>query len=168
MTGFQEGRKMKLCDTCTYGDKTEYFKPCIIYRDDCEYYEREDYVKAIIQIDVPDHQIGQEVSIYFKDTMMIKGIVQESSDDLISRRAVVDVLTKNRVHFCDMTRITSELWELPSFNLQEPKTGHWTIGHDENGRRIIACDFCGRVVPDMEPYCMSCGRRMLKPKEESK
>ena len=33
---------MKLCDTCTYGDKTEYFKPCIIYRDDCEYYERKD------------------------------------------------------------------------------------------------------------------------------
>lgn len=29
----------KLCDTCIYGDKTEYFKPCIIYRDDCELYE---------------------------------------------------------------------------------------------------------------------------------
>lgn len=36
-------------------------------------------MKAIIQIDVPDYQIGQEVSIYFKDTMMIKGIVQEQS-----------------------------------------------------------------------------------------
>ena len=34
-------------------------------------------MKAIIQIDVPDFQIGQEVSIYFNDTMMIKGIVQE-------------------------------------------------------------------------------------------
>ena len=34
-------------------------------------------MKAIIQIDVPNYQIGQEVSIYFKDTMMIKGIVQE-------------------------------------------------------------------------------------------
>lgn len=68
---------MKLCDTCIYGSKTEYFKPCIIYRDNCEYYEREEDMKAIIQIDVPDYQIGQEVSIYFKDTMMIKGIVQE-------------------------------------------------------------------------------------------
>ena len=34
-------------------------------------------MKAIIQIDIPDYQIGQEVSIYFKDTMAIKGIVQE-------------------------------------------------------------------------------------------
>jgi hypothetical protein len=34
-------------------------------------------MKAIIEVDVPDFQIGQEVSIYFKDTMMIKGVVQE-------------------------------------------------------------------------------------------
>lgn len=34
-------------------------------------------MKAIIEVDVPDYQIGQEVSIYFKDTMMKKGIVQE-------------------------------------------------------------------------------------------
>ena len=34
-------------------------------------------MKAIIEVDVPDYQIGQEASIYFKDTMMIKGIVQE-------------------------------------------------------------------------------------------
>lgn len=37
-------------------------------------------MKAIIEVDVPDYQIGQEVSIYFKDTMMIKGIVQEPSE----------------------------------------------------------------------------------------
>ena len=34
-------------------------------------------MKAVIEVDVPEFQIGQEVSIYFKDTMMIKGIVQE-------------------------------------------------------------------------------------------
>lgn len=69
---------MKLCDTCIYRNNVEQLKPCIIYRDDCEYYEKErDDMKAIIQIDVPNYQIGQEVSIYFKDTMMIKGIVQE-------------------------------------------------------------------------------------------
>ena len=68
---------MKLCDTCIYRNNVEQLKPCIIYRDNCEYYEREEDMKAIIQIDVPNYQIGQEVSIYFKDTMMIKGIVQE-------------------------------------------------------------------------------------------
>lgn len=34
-------------------------------------------MKSIIKVDVPEYQIGQEVSIYFKDTMMIKGVVQE-------------------------------------------------------------------------------------------
>lgn len=34
-------------------------------------------MKAFIEVDIPDFQIGQEVSIYFKDTMMIKGVVQE-------------------------------------------------------------------------------------------
>lgn len=32
---------MRLCDTCTYRNQDEYHKPCIVYRDDCEYYEKE-------------------------------------------------------------------------------------------------------------------------------
>jgi hypothetical protein len=35
-------------------------------------------MKAIIKLDVPDYQIGQEVHIYFKDTMMVKGICEEA------------------------------------------------------------------------------------------
>ena len=30
---------MKLCDTCIYRNNVEQLKPCIIYRDDCEYYK---------------------------------------------------------------------------------------------------------------------------------
>ena len=33
-------------------------------------------MKAVIKLDVPDWQIGQEVSIYFPDTMMQKGICE--------------------------------------------------------------------------------------------
>ena len=33
-------------------------------------------MKAIIKIDVPEFQIGQEVSVYFKDTMCVKGICE--------------------------------------------------------------------------------------------
>lgn len=36
-----------------------------------------DYVDAYIKIKVPKWQIGQEVSIYFKDTMYVKGICEE-------------------------------------------------------------------------------------------
>ena len=34
-------------------------------------------MKAIIKIDVPDFQIGQEVNIHFKDSMVAKGVVEE-------------------------------------------------------------------------------------------
>lgn len=30
-------------------------------------------MKAIIRLDVPDWQIGQEVKVYFPDTMCVKG-----------------------------------------------------------------------------------------------
>ena len=33
-------------------------------------------MKAIIRIGVPEYQIGQEVSCYFKDTMNVKGICE--------------------------------------------------------------------------------------------
>ena len=32
---------MKLCETCIYRNQDEYHKPCIVYRDDCEYYKKE-------------------------------------------------------------------------------------------------------------------------------
>ena len=69
---------MKLCDTCIYKNKYELEKPCVICSDHCKLYKKDKgNAKAIIEIDVPEFQIGQEVSIYFKDTMMIKGIVRE-------------------------------------------------------------------------------------------
>lgn len=46
-------------------------------------------MKAIIRLDVPDWQIGQEVSIYFPDTMSVKGIV-ELDDVLDEIRAEIE------------------------------------------------------------------------------
>ena len=43
-------------------------------------------MKVIIRLDVPDWQIGQEVSIYFPDTMSVKGIV-ESEEEYDNRRS---------------------------------------------------------------------------------
>ena len=36
----------------------------------------DNYVDAIIKVKVPEWQIGEEVKIYFKDTMYIKGICE--------------------------------------------------------------------------------------------
>ena len=38
----------------------------------------DNYVDAYIKVKVPKWQIGQEASVYFKDTMYIKGICQEN------------------------------------------------------------------------------------------
>ncbi|MBP5423938.1 MAG: hypothetical protein J6Y78_16010 [Paludibacteraceae bacterium] len=36
-------------------------------------------MKAIIKLDVPEWQIGQEVSVYFPDTMMKRGICEKDT-----------------------------------------------------------------------------------------
>lgn len=63
---------MKLCDTCIYRNNVEQLKPCIVYRDDCEFYEREG--------DMTDDLISRDAVIYY-----IKGhiheIITESGED---------------------------------------------------------------------------------------
>ena len=39
--------------------------------------KQNDYIDAYIKIKVPKWQIGQDVSVYFKDTMCVKGICEE-------------------------------------------------------------------------------------------
>ena len=39
------------------------------------------YVDAIIKVKVPEWQIGEEVKIYFKDTMYISGICEKEDKD---------------------------------------------------------------------------------------
>lgn len=52
-------------------------------------------MKAVIRLDIPDYQIGQEVSVYFKDTMCIKSICQE--DSTISELKKIKVKVKNYI-----------------------------------------------------------------------
>ena len=44
-------------------------------------YNMDNYVDAIIRIRVPKWQIGEEVKIYFKDTMYISGICEKEDKD---------------------------------------------------------------------------------------
>lgn len=115
-------------------------------------------MKAIIEVDIPDYQIGQEVSIYFKDTMMIKGVVQEPKKDRVK------------------TKLNGVKTELK----QELKTGRWIKtmeGFDKERNNapfsVFICSECGRQIvcykqynedinPSEEnwyPYC-HCGAKM--------
>ena len=141
-------------------------------------------MKAIIQIDVPDHQIGQEVSIYFKDTMMIKGVVKEQSGDLISRQAVLERLKKEDKILYTTTGLNyliRAIGELPSVKPQEPKEGHWVMPVQDDGMSDpiyyqVRCSECGFDLDpqtwhqelhqyDADKFCPSCGCRMVEPQE---
>ena len=37
-------------------------------------------MKAIIKVDVPEFQIGQEVTVYYRDTMCIKGVCEKEEE----------------------------------------------------------------------------------------
>ena len=39
-------------------------------------------MQAIIKLEVPEYQIGQEVTIYFKDTMKVNGICTEDNSTI--------------------------------------------------------------------------------------
>ena len=70
-----------------------------------------------------------------------KWLQQEPCEDCISREAVIDVLTKHRVHFVDMVAITSDLKDLPSVQPMRPK-GEWTLSSkkmpEESGYYLVS------------------------------
>lgn len=73
-----------------YGSKTGYFQPlvnmnikyCPVCGKKLNFSNnKSNYVDAIIKVKVPKWQIGEEVKIYFKDTMYINGICEKEDKD---------------------------------------------------------------------------------------
>ena len=83
-------------------------------------------MKTIIEVDVPEFQIGQEVSIYFKDTMMIKGVVQEPSREFEDyENEIEDLHNQLDIAEYDKERLREEVTNLEAKIQaleQEPKT----------------------------------------------
>ena len=67
-------------------------------------------MKAIIYLDVPDWQIGQEVNIYFPDTMSVKGTVEEAEDLLGDFHRMVGEKVK---HLTNLDTINGLLGAIP-------------------------------------------------------
>lgn len=154
---------MKLCDTCIYGSKTEYFKPCIIYRDDCEYYEekrgdmtREEaiaYGKRVIDLGLNDEtQAFCEIAIkalkqnesaeeWYK--LFVEKLEQEPCGDAISRQALQEWI-KDKT-FGDIVVASEHNFDCLPPVTPEPKTGHckdcrWWKDSDGVFRRGIGAE----------------------------
>lgn len=96
-------------------------------------------MNAIIKLNVPEFQIGQEVSIYFPDTMMQKGIVE-----------------KDRTGYWETWDETVEVF---SFTFDTYKEDIQHCKCSECGKEIIPeesicfkyCPFCGTKMDDSRP-----------------
>ena len=136
-------------------------------------------MRAIIEVDVPDYQIGQEASIYFKDTMMIKGIVQEPSITWVTGADGAKIAFKD-VPVWKVTKICEILGDVvEAEEEQEPKTGHWIQTNEffinQDGQFIykFICSECKSLSYFRKSnkkaiganVCPNCGCRMVEPQE---
>lgn len=91
-----------------------------------------------------------------------------TGEDCISRKSVIDVLTKHRVHFADMVAITSDLKDLPSVQ-PKAKAGKW-IHRNDDFDDWLECSNCGYgsegevKYGEGTPYCPVCGYQMMEEK----
>lgn len=135
----------KLCDTCIYRNNVEQLKPCIIYRDDCELYEKEkesmtkdDFIFNLKRCGC----LYKDGNIYYEENELIK--------------CFEDVGAFNQ----------------PSVNPQEPKMGYWINIfnkdlHDyRTGNKLcFECSECRSQYTYKSNYCPNCGARMVEPQE---
>lgn len=64
-------------------------------------------MKAIIEIDVPKWQIGEEVTIHFPDTMCIRGVVKAGSDKATKQLYITTDMKDNLFNNMRKRNITS-------------------------------------------------------------
>ena len=79
-------------------------------------------------------------------------------DDLISRKAVLEELSRFNLHEDTITRLQMAVMKLPSVQ-PERKKGHWDDEH---------CSECGFYVyyGDMRNYCPCCGADMREGEQD--
>ncbi len=147
---------MKLCDTCIYRNENEYHKPCIVYRDDCEFYEKE---RGVMTDDLISRQaVIDGINRYFHDEYYQRTSIQDCRDCLIE-----DVIK-----------------DIPPVNPQEPKTGHWEwVQYDYNPKlgnwhcsecRCVVIEYVDKNEKGGIPlynYCPNCGAKMIEPQAGS-
>ena len=131
-------------------------------------------MKAIITVDVPEHQIGQEVSVYFKDTMCVKSVCTPltESDDCVSRKEALHSICKNCEWYqgfkptcINKCGLYKHIMKLPSVQPKRDK-GEWKILDEE--ANAYECSKCQDAFMLMEGnpennnynFCPNCGADM--------
>lgn len=99
-------------------------------------------MKAVIHLDVPEWQIGQECSVYFRDSMMLFRAVCEAEGQDESESMGDDLLLKEQEPL-------------------SPRKVRRYVEYSETAVSFITsydCGNCGAELPDNAKYCSKCGR----------
>lgn len=169
---------MKLCDTCIYRNNVEQLKPCIIYRDDCEYYEKErgDMTReeAISIMNVIIHMLEPQYDtdrIEDAVDMAIKALEQEPCDDAVSRQIISDYVESHiqeiNTGYGDLNKHTNEILRMIVNYIEkmepvtpQPKMGHWSHDGSHWKNRFICSECNYKLFDEPTNYCPNCGAKM--------
>ena len=122
---------MKRCDTCSFRNKSEYEKPCIVYREDCKLYEEAEMTRAeAIKIlskckekgfkhtfyTLDEYHTAMDMAINSLKVDEMYDLAMENPDALIDRKVIEDIKAKIRayseMHYMDGDIIADELLQI--------------------------------------------------------
>ena len=88
-------------------------------------------MKAVIRLDVPDWQIGQPVTVYFKDTMQKHGVCEADNDISQLIEKAFTAIEQKEHQTLDDYRLWDILTEIKQIQQRNP---------------VIVCPHCGKRV----------------------
>ena len=119
----------------------------------------DDKVDAIIRVKVPKWQIGEEVSVYFPDTMTTRGKCEAMPKYILK---VKNLTAEDKKHFQEeWNKSAGGLLAIPDnyeiIPIERPQ-GEWKIG----GRttHYYYCSICGKDGDLQDNFCRNCGADM--------
>lgn len=120
---------------------------------------KEEKVDAIIRVTVPKWQIGEEVSIYFPDTMTARGKCEAMPAQVTIFCENADAKTREE--------LKAEMQKAKLAVFEEKPQGKWIKEY-----RDFKCSLCGKIayswndhgtyIQIKSDFCPHCGARMVK------
>ena len=111
-------------------------------------------MKAVIRLDVPEWQIGSEVTVYFKDTMREKGVCEKESENKETKQ-------EESHSVCKSNKLEESFIELGvEIGFLTREKAEWLLeGLRNQFPQIVRCKNCKHMLP--KGYCHKHSKRIM-------